>query len=209
MRTANRWISSYFDAEANRASKQTFAYPAYDRYDSGSADDELNDGDLMAPALLNVRPSIAAFYGLQAIRGQLEEGLAATATAVSLRSAVHDGSLKDRIRPFVGMLDSGAPHGVQLTTLTKVLHRKRPTFMPLHDRYVRACYLGADAPYPLRRTKSRTWVDYWAAMMVAIHDDLESQADEWADLARLAGDLVSSLRVLDVVAWNAGRTLDA
>lgn len=204
MTTARCWIGDYFDAARNRDSPHPFA-PAYDRYRSGSTADELNDGDLMAPALLNVRPSLAAFYGLQSIRKELEAGLAATPASVALGVAVKDDTLNDRIRSFVGVLDAGAPRGVKLTTLTKVLHRKRPAFMPLHDQYVRACYLGSAAPYPVRRSKARSWVDYWAEMASAMHRDLETQPTQWADLAASAGAYVSPLRVLDVVAWKTGR----
>lgn len=50
-----------------------YAYPAYDTYDSGSDPDRVSDADLLAPVLLNVSPSITAYYSLQGLRSQLEE----------------------------------------------------------------------------------------------------------------------------------------
>ena len=73
--TATKWITDYFDEDSNLRSTQPYAFPAYEDFDTGSAPETLNDGDLLAPALLNVRPSLAAFYGLQSVRGELEEGL--------------------------------------------------------------------------------------------------------------------------------------
>jgi len=73
--TARTWLRDYFDEDSNRRSTRPFAFPAYEDFDTGSASETLNDGDLLVPALLNVRPSLAAFYGLQSVRGELEEGL--------------------------------------------------------------------------------------------------------------------------------------
>lgn len=140
---ASSWVASYVDAEKSRTSTHPFAYPAYDHFVSGSRENELNYGDLLAPALLNVRPSISTFLGLQAIRGYLEEGLVHTAPSVTLASAIEQGDLHQRMDAFVGILDGDRPRGIKLTTLTKILHRKRPGFMPLHDKFVAACYQPA------------------------------------------------------------------
>lgn len=199
-------MGKYFDEERNRVSKTPYAFSAYHHFDSGSGPTELNDGDLLAPALLNVRPSVAAFYGLQSVRGELESGLTATSAPVTLQSAVDDGTLRKRRLPFIGFLDSNHRHGVGLTTVTKILHRKRPEFMPLHDQFVKRCYYGAGACHPIQPSRSRSTVDYWAVMCTAINEDLVTQPAAWASFSEiLRRQAVSPLRLLDVVAWHAGK----
>src|SRR4051812_25806072 len=68
-----------------------FAYPAYDRMTTGSDPNELNDGDLLAPLLLNAGPTIAAVYSLHAVRPVLEAGLAAITQELTLQAAVAHG----------------------------------------------------------------------------------------------------------------------
>ncbi|MEP7192562.1 MAG: DUF6308 family protein [Actinomycetota bacterium] len=109
------------------------------------------------------------------------------------------------MQALVGVLDERPLQGIKLTTLTKVLHRKRPDFMPLHDKFVKACYVGTQDPFPMRFEKGRTWARYWVVMATAIAGDLQTQSDAWAHLSTLAGEDVTALRVLDVVAWNAGK----
>ena len=99
--------------------------------------------------------------------------------------------------------------GVRLTTLTKVLHRKRPLFIPLHDGFVAACYLDATPGYPVRHAHSRTWVAYWTDMSRAIESDIRQQPGHWAELRRSIPADVPPLRLLDVVAWRAGRSPSA
>ena len=199
------WVTAYFDADSNVKSKEPYAYPAYDDFTAGSGPDELNDGDLLSPVLLNVRASIEAFHGLQAIRENLQVGLARTPPAVTLGAAVEDGSLRDRLDGFVGVLDSNPTRGVKLTTLTKILHRKRPMFLPLHDQFVAACYLGGLPRHPMKRARARTWVEYWTQMCTAIHGDLADRPSGWEKLGALTPRPVSPLRLLDVVAWHAGK----
>lgn len=205
MPKAERWITEYFDATANRCGENPYAFPAYDWLVTRSGPDELNDGDLLAAGLLNTHLSIRAFYALQAMRGSREDGLAFTWTGVTLAAAVADGSLRDRMNRFVGRLDGITPAHVGLTTLTQVLHRKRPQFMPLHDQFVAACYLGSSPRHPVQRVQRRSWVEYWTQMSAAISADLDAQRGQWAHLATLAPSDVSQLRLLDVVARNAGK----
>ena len=206
---AEDWVRSYFDADGNKTSRKPYAYPAYDELATGSHTDELNDGDLLAPTLLNAAPKITAFYALQSAREQLEAGLRATPTGVTLGVAVKDSSLPRRMQALVGVLDERKLQGVKLTTLTKILNRKRPDFMPLHDKFVAACYVGTTEPFPMHSEKDRTWVRYWVLMAAAIESDLRTQAEEWTRLGKLADGDVAELRVFDVVAWNAGKKVIA
>ena len=125
--TAVRWIEEYTDAASNRASERPYAFPAYDRYDGGTADPgTLTDGDLLAPVLLNVQVKIRTYYGLQAIRDRLQEGLRDPVLAQDLACA-DPQQMATAVRALYGVLDEKSPPwGVPGTTLSKVLHRKRP-----------------------------------------------------------------------------------
>ncbi|MBP5905798.1 hypothetical protein F3K40_08440 [Streptomyces sp. LBUM 1478] len=209
--TAARWVSSYFDEGANRAAAaakrgRPFAYPAYDRMVTGSGPDELNGGDLIAPVLLNAGPTIAAFYSLQSVLPTLESGLAAVPPHLTLQSAVRDGRHLPLIEGLIGLLDTpGAIPGVRLTTLAKILHRKRPLFIPLFDRRVKACYHGLGDRYPMHPMAGRTDATFFSTLAECMVDDINRQPDLWTALVSQAPDGTSLLRVLDVVAWNLGR----
>ncbi|HET9168373.1 MAG TPA: DUF6308 family protein [Actinospica sp.] len=204
---AAKWIDAYFAEDANRHGTKPYAYPYYDRMSTGSDPDELNDGDLLAPTLLNVRMSIAAFRSLQSVRAELEEGLARIPAGLTLDVAVAQGRHQELLAGIVGVLDHHELYGVNMTTLSKVLHRKRPAFMPLYDSHVRACYVGSGSGYPIARAAYRTmqWVEAMGTLAACIADDLTSQARIWDELAD--GLPVSRLRLIDVVAWRAGARL--
>lgn len=97
------------------------------------------------------------------------------------------------------------PWGISGTTLSKVLHRKRPQAIPLHDAWVRTCYVSDDGPVP--RAKDRTWGDYMGLVAQAMAHDLRTQPHQFAMLreASRAEPALTDLRVLDVVAWSQGR----
>ncbi|MFJ9889494.1 DUF6308 family protein [Streptomyces sp. NPDC091287] len=208
--TAARWVSSYFDEAANRAAAvakygRPFAYPAYDRMATGSGRDDLNDGDLISPLLLNAGPTITAFYSLQSVLPSLLSGLAAVPPHLTLQSAVCDGRHRKLIEGLIGALD--APEripGVGLTTLTKILHRKRPLFIPLFDRRVKACYLGLGDRYPMHPVSGRTDTTFFSTLAECMVDDIVRQPNHWAALKAEAPEGTSLLRVVDVVAWNLG-----
>ncbi|MGW1539064.1 DUF6308 family protein [Streptomyces sp. NPDC002309] len=207
---AARWVRSYFDESANRAAAaakggKPFAYPSYDRMATGSGPDELNDGDLLAPLLLNAGPTIAAVYSLQAVRPVLEAGLAAIPENLTLQTAVSRGGHGPLLQALAGVLDApGKVPGIGLTKLTKVLHRKRPHFVPLFDQQVKACYHGTHTDYPMHPKRGRPEAVFYSTLAECMSQDLEEQPEQWEALASQAPDGVSLLRILDVVAWNLG-----
>lgn len=204
MADARDWVSRYFN-ESNRDSKKPYAYPAYDHYDSGSGPFDLNDGDLLAPALLNATPSVQGFYSLQRVRPRMVEALGRVPVDANLLDAIEAGTMESMLGDLVSVLDApeGVP-GIQLTKLVKVLHRKRPAFIPLWDKFVRACYLGEDAAFPLAYDRTRSWCAYAVAIAEAMSSDLIEQQAAFDELHGLTPQ-VSVLRVLDVVAWNTGK----
>jgi hypothetical protein len=204
---AREWVTAYVDSASSRSSKKPYAYPAYDGFSANSGPDELTDGDLLTPALLNVPVSIRTFYELQRVRPQLVDALGAIPMDMSLTSA-SEQAVRDLTSTVYSVLDQKPrPAGVQATTLSKVIHRKRPEFLILHDKQVARCYVGSKKP--VKRDSRRSWADYMTAVSLSVADDLRRQEAAWEELAAVAalvqGPALSRLRLLDIVAWNAGR----
>lgn len=183
-----------------------WAYPAYDAYERERASGPLTDADLLAPVLLNVsRMKIKTYEALQAKREELDEHLARIPIHLDLVDA-DEGALTV-LGDMFAVLDGAGVWGAKGTVLAKVLHRKRPRFVPLYDDQVRSVYQAGDDPPvkpPARRTR-RAWRDFVVLYAVAVQDDLRREADLWAQIAGLATDPpISTLRALDIVAWKAG-----
>lgn len=165
----------------------------------------MNDGDLFAPALLNAAPTVRAFYSLQRVRPGLIKALAEIPVDLTLADAVAAETMPALLGDLVAVLDGPErPGGVRLTTLLKVLHRKRPEFIPLYDQLVGACYYGGADPFPVRPTPGWLVSGYAVAVATAINDDLRSQQSVFDELHELAPQ-VSRLRSRDVLAWKVGR----
>jgi hypothetical protein len=180
----------------------TWAYPAYDAYQARSDPNVIEDADLLAPVLLNVnRLTLKAYYGLQEQRDRLQDWLAAIPRDAELISAEDDDL--EPIRMLFGVLDNPGIPDVRGTILAKILHRKRPGFIPLYDEHIRHCYQdGERAPVP---PGGRPWGEFFVALAMAMRKDLIDQSDTWAEIADLATyPRISLLRALDIVAWRAG-----
>ena len=100
------------------------------------------------------------------------------------------------------LLDETPLWNVQATTLSKILHRKRPRSIVLHDRWVWKCYIGTGA---VPHAESRSWAAYMVLMSLAIRDDLRNQSDQFAALARSSSGAASltAVRLLDILAWRS------
>ena len=211
MATAIEWTAAYFDEKANTEAaaakgRKPYAYPVYDRMDTGSGLNQLNDGDLLAPLLLNVGPTIKAVFSLQAVRPRLEAVLASIPQGATLQAAVIKGSHREPFQALGGLLDRvGGVPGVGGTILMKILHRKRPLFIPLYDTQVYAAYCGTTNGYPLHPNPKRTWAEFFTLLAESMAKDIDSQPEQWKSLASVAPDDVTLLRILDVVAWNLGK----
>ena len=157
--------------------------------------------------MLNAAPTIAAFYSLQRAREHLQQRLATIDTSLTLTEAIIDGSVEALLGGLVDVLDAKPRlHGVRLTTLLKVLHRKRPLFVPLYDRFVRACYVGTGDRYPIPYRRTVRTSTYCVDLAKAINHDLTSQEAAFTTLRSAVPDGTPPLRVLDVLAWKVGRT---
>lgn len=202
---AQQWVAQYTD-EGNSSAVNPYAYPAYDSYERDRNDPrQLTDADLLAPGLLNVPIKIRSFYDLQRIRPELEAGLANDDLGYALSEIEDPLRVEGMVKPLYSVLDAprGKPRNVNATTLSKVLHRKRPQSLVLHDKWVRACYVGEDGPVP--RVKKRSWADYMVAITVAIGHDIRSQqgAFKILDEATSAPGGLTHVRLLDILAWTS------
>lgn len=201
--TAVEWIRRYTDEGRNTTDASPYAYPAYDRYDQeGNDPHRLSDGDLLAPALLNVRVKIRTFYDLQSIRPLLENALRHPDLETPLEELDPKG-IADVVAPLYAVLDDPEtkPWNANATALSKILHRKRPSALVLHDRWVWECYVGNGGPVP--RVKERSWADYMSEISRAIAHDIRRQRSVFAELDSVTshpGEL-SPVRLLDIMAW--------
>ena len=203
--TAQRWVSEYTCA-TNASSTNPYAYPAYDRYEGERNDPvRLTDADLLAPGLLNVPVKIRSYYGLQKVRADLEAGLANDDLGSALAEIEDPARVAAMVKPLYEVLDDPQrrPWNVNATTLSKVLHRKRPRSLVLHDKWVNACYVGGNGP--VERAKNRTWADYMVEITVAIGNDVRDQLQVFELLDQstgLPGEL-THVRLLDILAWKS------
>ncbi|MEU4394366.1 DUF6308 family protein [Kribbella sp. NPDC023855] len=183
-----------------------WAYPAYDAYQPRSDPNRIEDADLLAPVLLNVnRLTLKAYYGLLQQRPRLQAWLTEIPQDAKLTSA-EDQDLEP-IRMLFGVLDDPGIPDVRGTILAKILHRKRPDFIPLYDERIRRCYQDTErAPVPPQR--GRPWGDFFVALATAMRKDLVDQHETWSEIADLATNPpISHLRALDIVAWRAAGNL--
>lgn len=196
-------VQARADAKRYLSGQHASGYPAYDSFDAGAGPWRLSDGDLLAPALLNVTMRIPAFYALSAAKPRLEQWLRkAPVDARLVESGTEDLKL---LADLFAIIDDGEVPGVGGTTLAKVMHRKRPAFVPLHDRYVWRCYVSQGGPVPPER--HRTWQVYMPLLAAAMVEDMRREGDWLTEIAALAAGPVpvTTLRALDIVAWRAGR----
>jgi hypothetical protein len=179
------------------------AYPAYDGY-PGTNSDSVGPQDLLAVALLNVsNKPLKVYYGLEGQLELLNERLEHSELKGSLRDASQ--STREAIADLFDVLEEKRADNVKLTTLSKVLHRKRPELLPLFDGKIAHCYTDCTgAPVPKVRRRSKR--DYRLAWLKAVQSDLDSQHDLWEEIADIApGPKITPLRALDIIGWELGK----
>jgi hypothetical protein len=190
-----------------------FAYPWYDAYDTGVPGTVLADGDLLAPLLLNAAPDLAAYRTLTEWRPALEAGLRHV-DAVAQQGAPGDAAgewteLDAAISKLYEPLDGGRGGHVSGTTLSKVLHRKMPEYIPLYDSKIFWAYCSAPEvrihPDPHRKL---TWVEFMSVLAHEIRRDM-AEPDAAALITEVqqlaAHPPITALRAWDVITWQAAR----
>ena len=192
--------AQYLAAQGHR-----FGYPAYDAFDGGAGRFRVGDGDQLTPVLLNVPVSVKTFYSLTDLRPQLESWLTKVPPDARLIDA---GSAElTLLGELFEVLDGGQrrPH-LSGAVLAKVMHRKRPAFVPLYDRHVDHCYRGAPGA-PITKDVRRPWSEFMPLLGAAMIEDLRREADYLAEVVAMATTpVITTLRALDIVAWQAGRS---
>lgn len=195
---ARGWATEYLVGRPG-----TSAYPAYDGY-PGADTDSVGPQDLLAAALLNVsNKPLRVYYGLEGQMELLNERL----RHPDLKGSLSDASegTREAIADLFDVLEERPADNVKLTTLSKVLHRKRPELLPLFDAKIAHCYTDCpEAPVPKVRKRSKR--DYRIAWLEALQYDLKSQHDLWSEIADIApGPKITPLRALDIIGWELGR----
>jgi len=190
------------NVELRRKRRDFYAWPYYDQMDTGSAASELNDGDLLAPVLLNVNPGIHGLASLQECRPALVTLLHEVPENLSLDDVDATEDVIDQVAKLFSVLDTHDAFGIGGTTLSKVLHRKRPALIPLHDTFVRQAYV----PERIEPARSRSWERYVRLLVSEMKADLCASPACWKTLAAIpARGGLTALRALDIVAWHQGK----
>lgn len=185
--------------------RDRFGYPAYDSFGSEGGPWRISDADFVAPVLLNAEMNSRTFYALEAVRPHLEHWLADVPLDARLVEAGPDELTK--LGDLFSVLDSDdLPINARGSILAKVMHRKRPAYIPLYDRFVDYCYRGADGA-PIGKDRKRTWREFLPMLGQAVINDLVTERDFFDEVAALATTPpITGLRALDIVAWHAGRS---
>jgi hypothetical protein len=195
---AKAWATEYLVGRPGASS-----YPAYDGYPGGCSD-LVEKQDLLAVALLNVsNKPLKVYYGLESQLELINDRLLSPDLKGSLRDA--SAATLEAIADLFDVLEEKPADNVKLTTLSKVVHRKRPELLPLFDAKIRYCYTDcAEAPVPPMKKRSKR--DYRLAWLEALQRDLDGQHEQWEEIAAIApGQKITTLRALDVVGWELGR----
>jgi Family of unknown function (DUF6308) len=185
--------------------RDRFGYPAYDSFGSEGGPWRVSDADFVAPVLLNAEMNSRTFYALEGVREHLEQWL----VGIPLDARLVEAGPAElaQLGELFSVLDSDdLPVDARGSILAKVMHRKRPAFIPLYDRFVDYCYRGVeDAPVP--KDRKRGWRAFIPLLGRAIIDDLLAEGQFFEEVAGLAqGPVITPLRALDIVAWHAGRS---
>ena len=194
---ATAWAKTYLVERPG-----TSAYPAYDEY-PGTPGEAVGCQDFLAIALLNVSNNlIPVYYGLEGLLELMNDRL--NNPAISGELALGSSETLDAIVRLFGILEEKPTKHVQLTTLSKVLHRKRPELLPLFDANIRYCYSECDgAPVPYEKTRS--YAGYRRAWLTALQNDLTTQLPHWEEIAAIApGPKITPLRALDIIGSELG-----
>lgn len=124
-----------------------------------------------------------------------------------LKGSLRDASpaTREAIADLFDVLEEKRADNVKLTTLSKVLQRKRPELLPLFDAKISYCYTDcAGAPVPKERKRSKR--DYRLRWLEEVQNDLDSQHAQWEEIAAIApGPKITPLRALDIIGWELGR----
>lgn len=187
-------VARYCGLPWSGGSDETWAFRYYDSVFS-PPDDTVRPQDVLATAALHPGLSKSDLSFFHGERKAIASWLADLPADVGLGGC--DGSTAGHVAQLASW---DVP--VSLALLTKVLHRKRPSLIPLLDRHI------VDWFRPV--TGERNAAAAWPGILRAIRDDMDltnsiflqsmAGAVEEATFERLSG-----LRVMDIIVWMGSR----
>lgn len=163
---------------------------AYSYYDTLHDQDPHDVGPIDVLAAAALHPNFT--------RADLEWFARHRKTLQDLLAQLPNIDLADADTAVLNTLPTLAGSGVELSLLSKVLHRKRPKLIPLLDRTLTGWY---------RRQLSTQGAAAWAELVHALAEDLRGNADELAPLRSIAP--LTDLRIADIVIWMNEHTIEA
>jgi hypothetical protein len=175
-----------------------YAWPAYDTLITNEAP-TLVTGDLLAPVLLEAHVDAARFGVLVEMLPQL--GGVGALPSRSLAEATDEDI--EAVAALFEVLDTEQyrRRGVRGTIVSKVLHRKRPDLVPLYDSRIDSGYRASGQ---IPHDPHRSWVHFMDHICRLMRDDLQREAEGFADLVAFARDRgaeLTALRILDILVW--------
>ena len=159
---------------------------AYAYFDAVQDDfpDEVMPVDVLAAAAVHPRLTRFDFAWFLERRGQLNDLLA----------HLPDIDLADADIGPLDSLPAVAGSGVDLSLLSKVLHRKRPKLVPMLDRSLTGWY---------RRQLSAQGASAWPELIRLLASDLRANSHTLGDLQDIAP--LTTLRIADISIWMSNQ----
>jgi hypothetical protein len=182
-------IRRYCGLTWSGGSPETWAYRYFDLVPSDSPD-EVTSVDVLAAAALHPGLSRADLGFFVDSADDLSDWLRSVPVDAELQSA--DPDLLDHLDALVDF------DGVSITLLSKVLHRKRPSLIPLLDRHIIDWY----RPVTGERSATLAWVPIIRAMQQDLITDANGSLTRIADALRPElPTSPSEIRLIDIAIW--------
>lgn len=179
LRTAEDHVRRYCGLPWSGGSPEVWAYQYYDAVPQGNPDD-VAPTDVLAAAALH--PKLTRFDLVWFVEHRRD--------LQSFLYSAPKSDLADIDPTVLDELPKIAHRGVELSLLTKVLHRKRPGLIPLLDRSVLDWYR---AELTTRRA------DAWPELVRSLARDLALNRERLEQLRRLVP--LTDLRITDIAMW--------
>jgi hypothetical protein len=182
--------------------RQGWSYPAYDSYPGNGDRLSVGPQDTLAAGLLNAgQNALTAQYTFLDIMDDLNKLLPAPDLNGSLDEA--GPHTLEVIALLFGVLDKRHTPQLKRIKLSKILHLKRPSLLPLYDDNIWRCYGKLGNPR-MQNVPGRSNYQFMVDWLPEIQSDLRDGMALWRKVAALApagGPVVTPLRALDIVAW--------
>lgn len=173
------------------------AYPAYDSRDSQPSD--FDESDLRHANRGGARISAAQIAAVLERRGRIERALRSVALDASLAEAEKSIPWRSLTQLFDGFAEIS---GIGFSKMTKALHPKRPTLIPLLDSVVQA-YLAVDEPKDAPTSFGERATTFVRSYKHDLDRNLAALRQVQRDLERRGYRSLTEVRILDVLIWSA------